>query len=131
MNRSLRAALCVLADAVLAACGKGEDKKVASQVAAKVNGYEITVHQVNSALARQNVRPERAEQAKRQILELLVDQQLARQQALERKLDRTPNVVQALESSRNEILASAYLQQIAASQPPATPEEVKKFYAER
>ena len=47
---SLAAALFCLA--LLAACGKGDDKKPASQVAARVNSEEITVHQVNNVLAR-------------------------------------------------------------------------------
>ena len=35
----------------LASCGKADLKKVSSQIAAKVNGDEISVHQINSAIA--------------------------------------------------------------------------------
>jgi EpsD family peptidyl-prolyl cis-trans isomerase len=116
--------------AVLGGCGRGETK-AASQVAAKVNSEEITVHQVNNVLARaQNVPPEQAGRAKREIVERLIDQSLARQQAIEKKLDRSPNVVQALEAAKTEILARAYLQQVAAAQAKPTPEEVKKYYGE-
>jgi EpsD family peptidyl-prolyl cis-trans isomerase len=120
-------ALCV----ALAACGRGDDKKVATQVAAKVNADEITVHQVNSVLARNpNLPPEAAARAKRQVIERLVDQQLAVQQAIEKKLDRSPEVVQALAAAKSEILARAYLRQVAGAQAKPTPEEVKQYYAE-
>jgi len=117
--------------AVLAACGKDDDKKAASQVAATVNSQEITVHQVNNVLARNpSITPEAAPRAKREIVERLIDQELARQQALEKKLDRSPGVVQAIEAAKTEILARAYLQEVAAAQAKPTPEEVKKYYAE-
>jgi len=69
-----------------------------------------------------------AERAKSEILSRLIDQQLARQKAIEKKLDRSPGVVQALESAKSEILARAYLEQFAASLPKPTPEETKKYY---
>lgn len=120
-------ALCV----ALAACGRGDDKKVATQVAAKVNAEEITVHQVNNVLARNpNLPPEAAARAKRQVVDRLIDQQLAMQQALEKKLDRSPEVVQALEAAKSEILARAYLRQVAAAQAKPTPDEIKQYYAE-
>lgn len=119
--------LCI----ALAGCGKSDDKKVATQVAAKVNSEEITVHQVNSILARNpNLAPEAAARAKRQIVDRLIDQELAVQQALEKKLDRSPEVVQALEAAKAEILARAYLRQVATAQAKPTPEEIKKYYAE-
>jgi len=115
----------------LAACGKSDDKKVATQVAAKVNSEEITVHQVNSVLARNpNLPPEAAARAKRQVVDRLIDQQLAVQQAIEKKLDRSPEVVQALEAAKAEILARAYLRQVATAQAKPTAEEIRKYYAE-
>lgn len=121
----------LLAVVIAPGCGKKEEAKVTTQVAAKVNADEITVHQVNNILARaQNVTPETAPQAKREILGRLIDQQLAKQQAIDKKLDRSPNVMQAIEAARSEILARAYLEQIAAGQPKPTAEEVKKYYAD-
>lgn len=118
----------LLAAAVAAACGKGGDSNVATQVAAKVNGDEITVHQINHFLARSSIPPESAESVKRQVLERLIDQQLAMQQALERKLDRAPAAVQSIEAARNEILARAYREQVAAGLPAPTDEEVRRYY---
>jgi EpsD family peptidyl-prolyl cis-trans isomerase len=117
--------------ALMGGCGKEGEKKAATQVAAKVNGDEITVHQVNAVLSRTpNLPPEQAEPYKRQALERLIDQHLAKQQAVEKKLDRTPRTVQAVEAARNEILARSYFDQIASAQPKPTAEEVKKYYAE-
>jgi EpsD family peptidyl-prolyl cis-trans isomerase len=134
VDRAARAGIAGLAivTVALAGCG-GQDaeKRPATQVAARVNSDEITVHQVNSLLAKaQNLSPEAAERAKSEILNRLVDQQLARQQAIGRKLDRTPAVQSALEAAKNEILARAYLEQIAASQPRPSADEIKKYYAE-
>ena len=128
----VRFAPLLLALVVAYGCGKGEEKKApATQVAAKVNADEITVHQVNYALAKTpNLAPELAERAKKEILNRLIDQQLARQQAIGKKLDRAPGVQQALEAARSEILARAYLEQVAAAQPKPSTEETKKYYAE-
>jgi len=121
----------LLALALTTGCGKKEDAKAATQVAARVNADEITVHQVNYVLARsQNVTPEVAAQAKRDILDRLVDQHLARQKAIENKLDRSPNVMQAIEAAKSEILARAYLEQIAAAIPKTAPWETQKYYKE-
>ena len=121
-----------LAAAALAGCGNKDDaKKPATQVAARVNSDEITVHQINHVLSRSpSVSPELADRVKAEVLNRLIDQQLARQQAIEKKLDRSPGVQQALEAARSEILARAYSEQIAAAQPRPTAEETKRYYAE-
>ena len=124
----------MLALAFVAGCGKndgGEAKKAATQVAAKVNSTEITVSQINNVLAKTaNVAPETAERAKREILDKLIDAELAKQEAITKKLDRTPNVLQAMESAKTEILARAYVEQFAAAQTKPTADEVKAYYAE-
>ena len=86
--------------ALLAACGGGDgDKKPATQVAAKVNSGEISVHQVNQVLQRQpGLKPEQVQAVSRRVLDGLVDQELAIQQATEQKLDRDPRVVSAIEA---------------------------------
>ncbi len=96
-----------------------------------MNSTEITISQINNVLARNpNVKPEAAERAKREILDRLIEAELAREEAVAKKLDRTPGVLQALEAAKTEILARAYVEQIAAAQPKPTPEEVKKYYVE-
>jgi len=124
--------LAVVATAVLlVGCGEKKDK-AASQTAAKVNKDEITVHQINFVLQQQrNLRPEQTDAASRQILERLVDQQLALQRADEQKIDRDPRVVQQLEAARREIVARAYLEKVGEAAPKPSPEEIKKYYDEK
>jgi EpsD family peptidyl-prolyl cis-trans isomerase len=121
----LAAALVALA---LAGCGEKKDK-VASQTAAKVNKDEITVHQINFVLQQQRgLRPEQTDAASRQVLERLIDQQLALQKADDLKLDRDPRVVQALDAARREIIARAYLERVGEGAAKPTAEEIKKYY---
>jgi EpsD family peptidyl-prolyl cis-trans isomerase len=133
---SSKFALSVLAATLtlgLPACGNKSDKKVATQVAVQVDSEEISVHQINQALSRTkaaNVTPESIKAMSREVLEKLIDQQLAVNQAKESKLDRSPEVVTQLEAARLEILARAYIQKIAGALAKPTPEELKKYYAD-
>lgn len=130
MNKLKTISAIVLSTLVLGACGdRPPEKKAASQVAAKVNDGEISVHQINFVLQRTpNIPAAKAEAAKRQVLESLIDQELAVQQAMEAKLERTPNVMQAIESARREILARAFIEQKVAKQAKPSAEDVRKFY---
>ena len=112
----------------LSGCNEGESK-ASTQVAAKVNKDEISVHQINSVLSRmQNVPADQVKQAGKQILDKLIEQQLLLQQAQEKKLDRDANTLQAIEEARREILARAYLEQVGSTAAKATPEEVKAYF---
>ena len=116
---------------LLVGCGEKKEK-AASQTAAKVDKDEITVHQINFVLQQQrNVRPEQADAASKQILERLVDQQLALQKADELKIDRDPRVVQQLEAARREIIARAYLDKVGEAAAKPTAEDIKKYYDDK
>jgi len=121
----------VVAAALLAACG-GDKGDKASQTAAKVNKEEITVHQINFVLQRQpGLKAEQAEAAGRQVLERLIDQELAVQKAQEQKLDRDPRVVQQIEAAKREIIARAYAERIGEAVAKPSNEEIAKYYAEK
>ncbi len=118
----------VVCSLLLVACGDKKDKG-ASQTAAKVNKEEITVHQINFVLQQQRgLRPEQADAASQQILERLIDQELAVQQADSLELDRDPRVVQQLEAVKREVLARAYAEKVGESATRPTPEEIKAYY---
>ena len=117
----------------LGACSKHDDNKVATQVAAKVGGEEISVHQINQVLNNANTNgatPERVQAMGREVLDKLIDQQLAIAQATEKKLDRTPEVVAQIEAAKRDILARAYVQQLVSALPKPTADEARKYYSE-
>ena len=108
----------LLCAAALAGCGRSEGGTVSGSLAVRVNSEAISFEQVQSARARQRT------------LEQLIDERLARQSAVRQGLERSPRVVQAIEAATSEILARAYLDQVAAALArPATPEEVRRYYA--
>jgi EpsD family peptidyl-prolyl cis-trans isomerase len=120
----------------LAGCGSPDDTAAGggapTQVAAQVGGSEISIHQINQVLARAQVDTstrEVAQAASRQVLERLIDQQLAIDQAMERQLHRTPEVVAQLEAARREVIAQAFARQVATTAARPTPEEVRAYYA--
>jgi EpsD family peptidyl-prolyl cis-trans isomerase len=111
----------------LAACGAKDP--AASQVAARVDKSEVTIHQINHALkAQRGVRADQSEAASGRILERLIDQQLAVKKAESLKVDRDPQVLQQIESARAEIIARAYFDRIAEGVAKPSPEEVTSYY---
>jgi EpsD family peptidyl-prolyl cis-trans isomerase len=68
--------------------------------------------------------------AAKQVLSRLVEQQLLKQQALETKLDIDPRVLQAVQSSKDEILAQAYLETLMSKAPKPSASEIDTFYTE-
>ena len=116
---------------LLVGCGEKKDK-AASQTAVKVNKDEITVHQINFVLQQQRgLRPEQTDAASKQILERLIDQQLALGKAEDLKVDRDPRVVQALEAARREIVSRAYLEKVGEAAAKPTADEIKKYYDDK
>lgn len=107
----------VLCCALAAGCGRSEGGTGSSELAARVNAEAITVQEARAARKRG------------QSVEQLIDERLARQGAIERGLERAPQVHQALEAARNEILARAYRQLVAEALPRPSAQEIGQYYA--
>jgi EpsD family peptidyl-prolyl cis-trans isomerase len=58
----------------------------------------------------------------------LVDQQILVQRAIDKKLDRNPNVLQAIESARRQILAQAFLEEVLQKLVKPTDSEIHEYY---
>lgn len=129
MCRFEKVYVALLSAALVAGCGDGKQAaetgdKAPTQVAAKVNGTELTVHQVNYALQRiPNLGKEQTKPASLRVVRNLVDQEVLVQKALTDKLDRDPAVVQALDAARRQILAEAYMGRKLGT--PAEPSEAE------
>lgn len=123
------AALALVLLAALGLGGCGGDRKSASQVAAKVNKGEVSVHQINFVLQRTpGISQERLPEAKKAILERLIEQELLVQAADDKALDRDPQVLQMLEAARREVLSRAYLARVAAGVPKPDAREIADFF---
>jgi EpsD family peptidyl-prolyl cis-trans isomerase len=130
MNKILKIALVVTL-CNLAACGKGGEKAASSQIAAKVNGVEITTHQIDSVMkGAQNVTAENVAEFRKKALDKLIDQQLVIDKASKESLDRTPDVILEIEAAKKEILARAYLKKMLANSSEINDSEFKKYYDE-
>jgi EpsD family peptidyl-prolyl cis-trans isomerase len=109
----------------MTACGGGG--KHGTQVVAKVDDSEITVLQLNRLLHEAGADPS-AEASVRLALDSLIDQDLLLQQAKKIKIDRDPDVVQAIEAARRQIIADAYARRMIYPQTPVTAEEEETYY---
>lgn len=113
---------------LLAGCSEGTSV-AQSQVAARVNKGEISVHQVQHVLERQaRALREPPEMAAKRILDSLVEQELAAQAARTEGLDQDPAVVQALQLAQREVLAKAYQDRLASKARGSTSDEIDRYY---
>jgi len=125
--------LPLLIVALMAGCGdkKGgtAEESKPTQVAAKVNGTELTVSQVNYALQRiPNLDKEQSKAASLQVIRNLVDQEVLAQKAQSEKLDRDPVVVQALDAARRQIMADVYMTRKLGAPAEPTDAEVSDYF---
>ena len=113
---------------ILTACGKSTVQEE-TQLAAYVNKGEISVHQVQAVLQKQPRLPDsRAEAAPAQILEILIDQELAAQAAVKQGLEGDPSVIQALQLARREVLARAFFDRAADKASMPSSDEIDRYY---
>lgn len=95
---------------VLSLCNAGA-LQADGAAAALVNGRTITTDEIEFAMSRLGEwPPHRRDEARRQVLDALIDQHLLMQHALDEGLDKEPKVIHALETARRQVLAQAYLE---------------------
>lgn len=112
----------------LAACGSKDAEKKPGQTLVRVNGEEITALQLNDELSRANVPPGQQEAATKQLLESLIDRQLVLAEAARNKMDRTPDVVKAIERAKAQIIAQTYVQSITSKLAKPSIAEVDEYF---
>jgi EpsD family peptidyl-prolyl cis-trans isomerase len=114
----------------LAACG-GSSENGKTQVVARVNGEEITVHQLNQVLGMMG--PEAAANpadANKNALENIINQTIGVQAAVKMKLDRDPAIMQAIEFTKRRVLLDAYMERSLKQTAAPTPSEVHEYFSQ-
>lgn len=117
VKSAIRLSLLICLSAGLAACDQAPDADndeatspaPTGQVVARINGQEITIHELSAEIARIRL-GDGADRAKmeRQVLLALAERTILVQLAEKDKLDRRPDVWQDIRRSRSAILAKAY-----------------------
>ncbi|MGZ5057326.1 MAG: EpsD family peptidyl-prolyl cis-trans isomerase [Methylobacter sp.] len=125
--RHLANSVLMLSILVSAGCGKELTEQQSTQVAAKVNDSEITIHQVNKVMKTSGV-SDSVEGASRKALDSLIDQELLVQKALSNQLDRDPETMMALENAQREILSQSYVQRHVLNPVPISAEAKQAYY---
>jgi len=113
----------------LAACNA--DRPTGSQVALKVNGDEISVHQVDlvvrsrAAVAAPNAA---ADGVTASTLAVLIDQELAAQAARQQGMDRDPQVIQRMEAAKRAVLAQAFQERVGGNASDPSSDEIDRYF---
>jgi EpsD family peptidyl-prolyl cis-trans isomerase len=125
-------ALLFLLPAILVGCGeKTEDPAKPTQVVAKVNGAELSVHQLNFSLQGvQETSPEQMTRIRKAALDRIVEQEVIMQDAIDKKVDRDPVVRSQLDAARREILVRNHLQKLGSNVAVPPDDLIAKFYVE-
>ena len=126
--RRIRLGLGLALGVVLAGCDRGSGTDD-SQVAARVNKGEVSVHQVRAVLQRQpRLLAEQPDTAPLKVLEVLIEQELAAQAVRDQGWEKEPDAVQALEVSRREVLARIFQEHTAAKATRPSSDEVDRYF---
>lgn len=129
MKRLVKNLVCLCGALLLIACNKEGD----TQLAAKVEGNELTVHQINFLLGRTNqqtdkLTPEQQKVLANKVLDSLIDEEIVVQRAIQDKVDRAPAVVQTIEAAKRQILMQSYLAEQYKSLSKPTKTEIDAYY---
>lgn len=127
LARSFRPALLAGAAALLlAGCG---DKQPGGQVAATVDGDEVTLTELNAELANVNAPSKEADKKllQRQALQRVVERKLLANAAREEDLDQTPEFVVRRQQLEEALLAQLLTQKVARGLSVPTATEIDRF----
>jgi EpsD family peptidyl-prolyl cis-trans isomerase len=119
LTKTSKLVLLCLAVVLPAGCERAVAERSAAQLAAKVNGTEISVRQLRSAGAT----------AAGPALEKVIERELLVQQAIQAGLDRDPTLRDSIDATRRQLLAEAWLDKVASGKT-VSREEVRAFYGE-
>jgi peptidyl-prolyl cis-trans isomerase C len=116
--------LLMMIAGALVVFGCSKSGTVPTQLAAKMGSDEVTLYEVDRAMARLPATPaSNVAAVRKSVLDELIDRRLMADQAVKLKLDRTPNTVADVESCRLSTLQSAYVMSIAARPSDNAPSE--------
>ncbi|MCU7891746.1 MAG: EpsD family peptidyl-prolyl cis-trans isomerase [Candidatus Thiodiazotropha sp. (ex Ustalcina ferruginea)] len=100
-----------------------------SQVIARVNNQDITIHELNTELGLPyNYREDDNAESVNQVLQSFIDRKLLTQQALKQALDRTPDTMIAMGLAREQALAQAYADRLGYSLQEPADADVRAYY---
>jgi peptidyl-prolyl cis-trans isomerase C len=128
MSKRLAISTMCAAAALLAGCHKGAPE---GQVAAVVNGEEVTLQELNTEIQASNI-PQGMDKkvAQQQALQHIIDRKLLLSAARDKKIDKSPEF-QAQEKRADELLlAQTYAKQQLAAVPVPTDGDISKFMSE-
>ena len=122
---------------MLASCKDetSDSNKPGGQTIVTVNGEDITIHQLNSSLAKIKVPANISEQqfnaAKAKVVDSLISRELFVQQALKRDMDRKPKYLKAIQEAKKAILMTLYLESQLKSMSVPDKSDISHFYQQR
>ena len=125
-RRALCGVLIVVVTAGLAACGNRDNK--AGQTLVRVNGVDITVLQLNYELQHANVPAGKQGAVSKELLESLINRQLLVKEAAFKKIDRTPEVMLAIQRAKSQIIAKAYLHSVTSGVVKPSKAEINDYF---
>lgn len=105
------------------------ESKTASQVVAKANNAEITVHQLNYALSKENVtQATDTQKLSENVIKTLVNQSLIYEQAQNAKLANDPEVSMDLQFAQRKVLVDTYINRALQAVTPPSEQEIADYY---
>jgi len=128
MSKRLAISTMCAAAALLAGCHKGAPE---GQVAANVNGEEVTLQELNTEIQASNI-PQGVDKkvAQQQALQHIIDRKLLLAAARDKKIDKSPEFQAQKQRTDELLLAQAYAKQQLAAVPVPTDGDIQKFMSE-